>query len=223
MTWFVLKFHRMGLVFIILVPNFMNVSERLSNLSRFCGAWGLRLTIAAPLVIAPLLSMTARPLGAESSPMTHDHGSTDHHNADGSGMHDMHDGNMHDGDMHHDMPSDHDNHHGHGSIEVDATLPIPQVSIAIAPDSASGWNLEIITTDFELTGATAGQINSPDQGHAHLYANGVKIARVYGRWYHIPTLPSGEVALEVVLNSNQHQTLMHNGEPIAASTAIVTD
>lgn len=204
---------------LILAPNFMNVSNRVLNLSRLCGVWGLRLTIAAPLVMASLLSVTAQPLGAEPSPMAHDHGSSDHHDADGSGMHDLHDGDMHDSDMH-DM---HDGHHGHSSIEVDATLPIPQVAIAIAPDSASGWNLEIITTDFELTGATAGQTNSPDQGHAHLYANGVKIARVYGTWYHIPSLPSGEVDLEVVLNSNQHQTLIHNGEPIAASTTIVID
>jgi hypothetical protein len=218
---------------LILAPNFMNVSNRVLNLSRLCGVWGLRLTIAAPLVMASLLSVTARPLGAESYPViAHNHGSSDHHEPeDGSDMHDMHDGDMHDSDMHdmHDMQHDemhdemHDGHHGHSSIEVDATLPIPQVAIAIAPDSASGWNLEIITTDFELTGATAGQANSPDQGHAHLYANGVKIARVYGNWYHIPTLPTGEVDLEVVLNSNQHQTLIHNGEPIAASTTIVID
>lgn len=216
----------------------MNVTHRLSNLSRRCGAWGLRLTIALPLLLVPLM-LTVRPLGAESSSMPHDHGSTDHHDAHDSGMPDMHDGDMHDmhdGDMHdmhndadmHDMhdeemSSDHGDHHSHGAIEVDAALPIPQVTINVTPDSASGWNLEIITTDFELNGATTGETNSPNQGHAHLYANGVKIARVYGRWYHIPTLPSGEVELEVVLNSNQHQTLMYDGEPIAALIAITTN
>ncbi|NJN60803.1 MAG: hypothetical protein HC795_04065 [Coleofasciculaceae cyanobacterium RL_1_1] len=199
----------------------MNVTHRLSNLSRRCGAWGLRLTIALPLIVVPLM-LTARPLGAESSPMPHDHGSTDHHDAHGSGMHDMHDGDMH--DMHDDeMSGDHGDHHGHGAIEVDAALPIPQVAINVTPDSASGWNLEVITTNFELNGATTGEVSRPNQGHAHLYANGVKIARLYGRWYHIPTLPSGEVELEVVLNSNQHQTLMYDGEPIAALIAITND
>jgi hypothetical protein len=173
----------------------------------------LRLTIALPLIVVPLL-LTARPLGAESSSMPHDHGSADHHDAHGSGMHDMHDG---------EMPSDHGDHHRHGAIEIDPTLPIPQVTINVTPDSASGWNLEIVTTNFELNGATVGGANNSNQGHVHLYANGVKIARLYGRWYHIPTLPSGEVELEVVLNSNQHQTLMYDGEPIAASIAITTN
>jgi hypothetical protein len=195
----------------------MNVSASRSNLARSWAIWGLHLTIAAPLLLVPIAPLiSAQPLKAETAPMAEtDDRTHDHHATDGSDRHDMHDT--------HNMPTHHDHHHGHDAIEVDATQPIPTVAIAIHPDSASGWNLEIITTNFELTGATAGQANRPDQGHAHLYANGVKIARVYGDWYHIPTLPSGEVAIDLVLNSNQHQVLTQNGMPIAASTTIITD
>ncbi|TAF52160.1 MAG: hypothetical protein EAZ61_08795 [Oscillatoriales cyanobacterium] len=214
----------------------MNVSAYRSNLWRQCAVWGVRLTITAPLLLAPIapLLLTAQPLKAETTPMgDHDDRTHDHHEMHDAEMHDMpnHSGDDHGenhGDDHgenhgDDHGDDHGENHGHSSIEVDASQPIPNVAIAIHPDSASGWNLEIITSNFELTGATAGQANSSDQGHAHLYANGVKIARVYGNWYHIPTLPSGEVELELVLNSNQHQTLTHNGLPIAASTTITTD
>jgi len=199
----------------------MNLPNRLSGYARRLSAYGMRLSIAAPLVIASIgvpsvSSAIAQPpstqmlptigqnhSNSESKESGHSgHGEMEHHDTDGmseSGEHQS---------------------HGHNSLEVDASQPIPQVSIAIEADSAKGWNLEIITSDFELTGATAGQAHSPGQGHAHLYANGEKIARVYGNWYHIPHLPSGEVVLEVVLNSNQHQALTHNGLPIAASTVV---
>jgi len=111
------------------------------------------------------------------------------------------------------------NHH-HGSREVSENLPIPQVAMAVTSDSMSGWNLEVQTENFNLTGLQVGEAHIEGQGHIHLYANGVKIARVYGNWYHIPTLPTGDVELQVVLNSNLHETLTHNGEPIAATTTI---
>jgi hypothetical protein len=217
----------------------MNVSSRVSQLSRMLSACGLRLTIAVPLLIAALhiSGANAQPPIATLPTIAHNHGDSESDESDHDGMHDDemdhdesdHDG-MHDdemdhgeydhGDMNHqDMHGEHESH-GHSSIEVDATQPIPQVSIAIVADSASGWNLEITTTNFEFSGATVGQANSPNQGHAHLYANGEKIARVYGNWYHIPQLPSGEVTLEVVLNSNQHQALTYNGTPIAAAEVV---
>ncbi len=57
----------------------------------------------------------------------------------------------------------------------------------------------------------AGQGDVPGEGHAHLYLNGEKIARIYGDWYHLAALPAGQNVLRVGLYSNSHKALAVNG------------
>jgi len=52
------------------------------------------------------------------------------------------------------------------------------------------------------------------EGHAHLYLDGEKVARVYGRWFHIPEPGPGAHSVRVTLNANS-QDLVINGEVIA--------
>ena len=42
-------------------------------------------------------------------------------------------------------------------------------------------------------------------GHAHLYIDGQKIARIYSNWHHIKEIPAGAKELTVTLNSNEHK------------------
>lgn len=216
----------------------MKPLSRLSHCPHFLLAYGVRLSIAAPLGVALFsASSIASAIAPPSNPdrLLPIAQNQSEHQSKASGVSAPSTPSKSSGHNEHSDPSERERHnphsmgdgesnehhsHGHSSLEVDASQSIPQVSIAIQVDSVSGWNLEITTTDFELTGATVGQASSFTQGHAHLYANGEKIARVYGNWYHIPHLPSGDVVVEVVLNSNQHQTLTHNGLPIAASTVV---
>ena len=61
------------------------------------------------------------------------------------------------------------------------------------------------------------------EGHAHIEIDGVKIARWYGSWGHIPWLPRGEHELRVSLNTNDHQEYAFGDVPIAWSTTLVVD
>jgi LEA14-like dessication related protein len=62
--------------------------------------------------------------------------------------------------------------------------------------------------------------NVQNTGHAHLYVNGIKIARLYGPDFHIPDLPAGEHELTVNLSSNDHSYYFVNGIQIEARATI---
>jgi len=199
---------------------------------------GLNLALSPVALLLPTLAPAAAGTpDALASTIAHDrggdremdgngpHGGGHHnpHNMDGDGPHHSPHGDGPHGGGHHNTDGNGPHgggHHHHGTLEVPANLPVPAVEASIEADTASGWNLEIRTENFELTGEAVGDANVDGEGHAHVYANGVKIARVYGNWYHIPELPAGEVELRVTLNSNQHEMLTRNGEPIAASATV---
>jgi len=129
----------------------------------------------------------------------HDHGDPAHH---GAGM---------DHGMDHDTP-----------LEVGGGTP-PAVQIAINKDPMSGYNLLVSVENFRFAPHHASLAHAAGEGHAHLYVNGMKQARLYGPWAHMPDLPSGEVIVEVTLNSNNHQPLAVDGEPVAASITLHTE
>jgi len=117
--------------------------------------------------------------------------------------------------------------HAHGSVEIpgvghdhhdviDLTYDAaPDLSLELTRDSMSGWNLRVETQNFRFAPEHAGQTDTPGEGHAHVYVNGEKIARLYGHWLHIPSLPEN-AQVEVTLNSNEHKTLRIDGVPISA-------
>lgn len=113
---------------------------------------------------------------------------------------------------------------GHGETSSDAhdhdtvlTVPdgpdAPTLELAVTKDGA-GWNLQVITTNFTLTPERIGGAHIPGEGHGHVYLNGVKQARIYGEWYHIDAVPSGDVELRVTLNSNDHSALAVGDAPL---------
>ncbi|MCR9198399.1 MAG: hypothetical protein NXI04_07145 [Planctomycetaceae bacterium] len=110
--------------------------------------------------------------------------------------------------------------HQHKKFELSATDVIPTLSLRAEPDSRSGWNLQIITENFRFTPESAGAAAVAGEGHVHLYLDGEKTARVYGPWYHLPPLTSGEHEIRVTLNGNDHTDFCLNGEVIAATVTI---
>lgn len=107
-------------------------------------------------------------------------------------------------------------------LEVSA-IAAPEVSLLIDPDPDAGWNLQVKTRNFDFAPRDAGGVHVDGTGHAHLYVNGVKQARLYGDWHHIPALPAGEVLIEVVLNTNDHRPLAVAGRKIAAETRLIVE
>lgn len=119
------------------------------------------------------------------------------------------------------------NRHGsHESHDTMLSLPAagaPTLKIALTADPASGWNLHVTTTGFRFAPRSAGAGHVAGEGHAHVYVNGTKIARLYGPWMHIADLPKGRATVEVTLNSNDHRSLAVGDVPLAARVEVDTE
>jgi len=113
--------------------------------------------------------------------------------------------------------------HEHGMLAVDEWATPPTVSAEIFKDPESGWNLHVMTTGFTFNAAAAGYDNVEGEGHAHIYVNGKKLGRLYGDWYHIGGLSTGEHAVKVSLNANDHSALLRNGKELAAQVTITVE
>jgi hypothetical protein len=110
--------------------------------------------------------------------------------------------------------------HGHKMLAIPAGQPQPTAQLIITPDPMKGWNMQIQTTNFTFAPEQIGRRSQASEGHAHLYLNGKKIARIYGPWSHIPSLPAGQNTLRITLNTNNHEDLTIAGKVVEA-TAIV--
>jgi len=127
-----------------------------------------------------------------------------------------HDHGAHDHAAPHENMHDHD-HHMTMDLPADSAASL---SIEILPDPVSGWNLHLQTEAFRFAPEHAGAAHVLGEGHAHVYVDGVKIARLYGNWMHITNLPEAAV-VEVTLNSNDHKTLSIAGEALRATATPV--
>lgn len=107
----------------------------------------------------------------------------------------------------------------HGVLEVPA-VGAPQVGITVEPDAMTGGNVTLSTNNFTFTPEMVNSAHVAHTGHAHLYVDGIKIARLYGPHFHIPNLPVGEHEVSVSLSSNEHAYYTVDGQRIAARTTV---
>lgn len=110
--------------------------------------------------------------------------------------------------------------HSHSQVAIPAGQPLPSVTLSAQPDAKRGWNLNIAVTNFQFAPERVNQTSTTTEGHAHLYVNGKKVARLYGNWYYLESLPPGKNTITVTLNTNQHEDLIYQGKPIQASKEI---
>lgn len=114
--------------------------------------------------------------------------------------------------------------HDHtAAINLPAGPDAPGLEISLTPDPMAGWNLHVVPHNFRFAPENASMADKPGEGHAHVYVNGQKLARLYGGWMHIPDLPKGETTVEVSLNANSHSTLTVDGKPVSASVTVKVD
>lgn len=99
----------------------------------------------------------------------------------------------------------------------------PVVSMTLEADPMQGYNLHALVNNFEFSPEHASLAHVPGAGHAHVYINGEKVARLYGPWMHIDALPEGEVTIKITLNSNDHRPLAVNGEPIFVEAVLILE
>lgn len=109
----------------------------------------------------------------------------------------------------------------HGNLDISNDSILPNISdFQVLKDPMSGWNIYLEVQNFRFAPERASQAHRPGEGHAHLYINGNKIARLYGNWFHIPELVYPKNKIKVTLNANDHQTLMVGGEVIGKTLEI---
>ncbi|AXI44804.1 hypothetical protein C1J03_01410 [Sulfitobacter sp. SK012] len=96
----------------------------------------------------------------------------------------------------------------------------PEITLAVTPDPMTGYNLHLTTQNFTFAPEAASLADVAGEGHAHVYINGEKLARLYGPWMHLNALPVGDVEVQVTLNSNDHRALSVAGTPITATVQL---
>ena len=115
-----------------------------------------------------------------------------------------------------------DSAHNHEALHHRVTVltagpDAPTLDLVVTKDVDHGWNVNVVTTNFQFAPEKVGGKAVPGEGHAHLYVAGEQVARVYGPWFHISKLPHGLVDITVTLNANDHSQLAV-GEEILSVT-----
>lgn len=110
---------------------------------------------------------------------------------------------------------------GHPLREIPAE-EAPSLELEAEPDDHGGWNIHLVTEGFEFTPEETGGSARGGQGHAHLYVDGEKFARLYGPWFHLPqdAAGDGESTLTATLNANDHTTWAVDGAPLEVEQEI---
>lgn len=111
----------------------------------------------------------------------------------------------------------------HPMIAVDESLPIPSIKVEAIKDMMDGYNLHFVLENYVFTPEKVNTEPISNEGHTHVYVNGVKVARVYGEWFHLSSnyLKEGEHTVEVTLNANDHSEWMYESKHISAKLTVV--
>ena len=112
-------------------------------------------------------------------------------------------------------------HHHQQSQDVGHLAQPPKLALEVHRDAASGWNIHLVTAHFHFAPEQVNREHIDGEGHAHLYVDDEKVARVYSAWLHLGDLTPGEHTLRATLNASTHEESSVDGELIAASQRIV--
>ena len=110
--------------------------------------------------------------------------------------------------------------HSHALETVEAENHM-SVSLRVEQDAIEGGNLYVETDGFTFAPQDAGGSHVAGQGHAHVYVNGVKVGRIYGRALQLGNLAAGENEVRVTLNANDHSIYTIDGEAVE-DTAVIS-
>jgi len=100
----------------------------------------------------------------------------------------------------------------HGTIEIFEGFRVPELGAELFVDTMDGYNLQLELAYYSIMPPIKKLMASPPdaqlEGHAHLYVNGVKIQRVYGRNLHLPAklFKNGINTITISLNDHNHAT-----------------
>lgn len=112
--------------------------------------------------------------------------------------------------------------HAHGTREVSELTNLPALSMSVTEDTFSnGWNIQLNTENFSFSPEHVNSRNINNEGHAHIYIDNKKVARVYSHWNYVFDLEPGTHVIRATLNSNDHDRLTIHSVPVEASVTII--
>ena len=103
----------------------------------------------------------------------------------------------------------------HGRSWGDSVTPSPKLSVS-APNgvSKSGFDIKLDVENFSFVLAPDDAQHIPNEGHAHVYLNGLKLGRLYNSTFTLGEVPVNEYELRVTLNSNDHRPYLTEGSAV---------
>lgn len=104
----------------------------------------------------------------------------------------------------------------HGPVE--SAVPISVDFTAELEDG--GVHLNISTEGWTWAPEDVNGADADGAGHAHVYADGVKLGRIYGPYHYLQGLEPGDRELRVALNSNAHNDLTWQGQALEATKTV---
>ena len=122
----------------------------------------------------------------------------------------------------HDMGSMSDGAMGHGSMHHGPAESAVPVSLNISAEAAEdgGIHVAINAEGWRWAPEEVNGANSEGAGHAHIYADGEKLSRVYGEYHYVPGLEAGPREIMVSLNSNDHSELTWQGAKLESTVTV---
>lgn len=109
------------------------------------------------------------------------------------------------------------------SIELPENALIPTIKAELKTDPFSGFNLHLLTNNFTFAPEASGLKHKDGMGHAHVYVDGQKFARLYSDWHHIDEIPKGAKQILITLNSNDHRPLVFRDKIISAVIELTSE
>lgn len=135
----------------------------------------------------------------------------------------VHESTGHD-DKHSDMSHSDEASHSHSEMMFEVSADeAPAIDLVVVPDAKSGYNVSITTERFVFTPDAVNGENIVGEGHAHLYVNDEKIARVYGPDFHYNGTFEGSAEFRVTLNGNDHSEYAVDGSVIEATQTVTAE
>jgi copper(I)-binding protein len=103
--------------------------------------------------------------------------------------------------------------HGQSKSVSETPAPTLELNWEDVP-TKDGAKLRIETNNFTFSRADDDATHVPNEGHAHVYLNGLKLGRLYSDTYQIGALSPGNYTLSVALNSNDHNPYVNDSGPV---------
>ncbi|MEJ6689067.1 MAG: copper chaperone PCu(A)C [Paracoccaceae bacterium] len=103
--------------------------------------------------------------------------------------------------------------HGRSNSASETPAPTLELSWEDVP-TKDGAKLRLETNNFTFSRADDDAAHVPNEGHAHVYLNGLKLGRLYSDTYQIGALSPGNYTLSVALNSNDHYPYVNDSGPV---------